>query len=315
MRHVVFQYQASPALTSRLRQLSASGIEVRIAAPGDDAALAEALPEAEVIWHVLEPVTAGLIARAPKLRLIQKIGVGVNTIDLEAARARGIAVCNMPGTNSRAVAELTLALMLACLRRIPMLDTELRAGRGWQRPTAEMDSFGEIGGRTVGLVGYGAVPQLLAPVLRAMGASVHYWTREPKPEAPEAWRPLPDLLETADILSLHLPLTPETECLIDGPALARMRPGAVLINTARGRLVDEPALIEALRAGRLAAAGLDVFAAEPVPEGHPLTKLPNVVLMPHLAWLTPETLLRSLDVAIENVCRLGTGEALLHRVA
>jgi phosphoglycerate dehydrogenase-like enzyme len=313
MRHVVFQYQASPALTSRLRQLSASGLEVRIAAPGDDAALAAALPEAEAIWHVLEPVTAGLIARAPRLRLIQKIGVGVNTIDLEAARARGIAVCNMPGTNSRAVAELTLALMLACLRRIPMLDAELRAGRGWQRPTAEMDSFGEIGGRTVGLVGYGAVPQLLAPVLR--DGAVLYWTREPKPEAPETWRPLPDLLEAADILSLHLPLTPETECLIDGPALGRMRPGAVLINTARGGLVDEPALIEALRTDRLAAAGLDVFAAEPLPEGHPLTKLPNVVLMPHLAWLTPETLERSLGVAVENVRRLGTGEALLHRVA
>ena len=133
MRHVVFQYQASPALTSRLRQLSASGIEVRVAAPGDEAALAAALPEAQVIWHVLEPVTAGLIARAPKLGLIQKIGVGVNMIDLEAARARGIAVCNMPGTNSRAVAELTLALMLTCLRRIPMLDAELRpavAGSG-----------------------------------------------------------------------------------------------------------------------------------------------------------------------------------------
>ena len=196
-----------------------------------------------------------------------------------------------------------------------MLDTELRAGRGWQRPTAEMDSFGEIGGRTVGLVGYGAVPQLLAPVLRAMGASVLFWTREPKPRRPRRGDPCPSLLETADILSLHLPLTPETERLIDGPALARMRPGAVLINTARGGLVDEPALIEALRAGRLAAAGLDVFAAEPLPAGHPLTKLPNVVLMPHLAWLTPETLLRSWTWRSRTCRRLGTGEALLHRVA
>ena len=291
------------------------GLAVKAVAPGDDAALAAALPRAEVLWHVLEPVTAAMIAAAPRLTLVQKIGVGVNTIDLDAARARGIAVCNMPGTNSRAVAELTLALLLACLRRVPALDAATRAGLGWSRPAGEMDRFGEVGGRTVGLVGYGAVPRLLAPVLRAMGAKVLYWARKPDADASDAWRPLPDLLTTSDIVSLHLPLVPETARLIDSTALAGMRPGAVLVNTARGGLVDEAALVEALRDGRLAAAGLDVFADEPLPASHRLLAFDNVVLTPHLAWLTPETLERSLAVAVENCRRLGSGEPLLNRVA
>src|SRR3954453_20697891 len=157
MARVLFHYQASPALTRRLRALEGEGLAVDVVAPADAAALAMALPHTEVLWHVLEPVTAAVIAAAPGLRLIQKIGVGVNTIDLDAARARGIAVCNMPGTNTAAVAELTLSLMLACLRRLVTLDAAVRAGKGWRRPAGEMDDFGEIGGRSVGLGGFGAV--------------------------------------------------------------------------------------------------------------------------------------------------------------
>src|SRR3954453_8108678 len=130
MARVLFHYQASPALTRRLRALEGEGLAVDVVAPADAAALAMALPHTEVLWHVLEPVTAAVIAAAPGLRLIQKIGVGVNTIDLEAARSRGIAVANMPGTNSQAVAEMTLALMLATLRRVPLLDRLTRAGYG-----------------------------------------------------------------------------------------------------------------------------------------------------------------------------------------
>lgn len=316
MRHVIFHYQASPALARRLRSLAGeAGLLVEVVPPGDEAALKAALPRVEAFWHVLQPLTADLIGAAPRLALIQKIGVGVNTIDLDAARARGIPVCNMPGTNSRAVAELTLALMLACLRRLVPLDAAVRAGQGWRRPLEEMDRFGEIGGRTVGLVGYGAVPRLLAPVLRALGAEVLYWAREPKPDAPDSWRPLPDLLAASDVVSLHLPLAPDTERLIDRDALARMRPGAVLVNTARGGLVDEPALVDALREGHLAAAGLDVLADEPPPADHPLLALDNVVLTPHQAWLTPETLERSLAVAVENCRRSAAGEPLLNRVA
>jgi phosphoglycerate dehydrogenase-like enzyme len=316
MRHVVFHYQASPALTRRLAALSASnGLKIDIIAPAEAVALAAAKPTCEVLWHVLEPVTAAFINACPRLRLIQKIGVGVNTIDLAAAKARAVAVCNMPGTNSWAVAEMTLALMLACLRRLVPLDAAVRNGEGWRRPVEEMDRFGEIGGRCVGLVGMGAVPRLLAPVLTALGAEVVYWTRVAKPELPYRWLPLPELLAASDILSLHLPLVPETERLLDGAAFQRMRPGAILINTARGGLIDEAALVAALDAGRLAAAGLDVFAAEPVDPDNPLLRQDGVVLAPHLAWLTPETLERSTRVAAENVRRLTSGEPLLHRVA
>jgi phosphoglycerate dehydrogenase-like enzyme len=298
-----------------LAALAGQGIAVRVVPPGDRRTLLAALPEAEALWHVLEPVTAELIAAAPKLRLIQKIGVGVNTIDLGAARARGIAVCNMPGTNSRAVAEMTLGLMLACLRRLPQLDAATRAGAGWRRPVDEMDRFGEIGGRTVGLVGYGAVPRLLAPVLAVLGARVVYGSRSPRPDAVGEAVTLKELLAESDIVSLHLPLLPETTKLIDEEALARMKPGSILINTARGALVDQDALVAALRAGHLRAAGLDVFAEEPLPPDHPLLGLENVVLAPHLAWLTPETLARSLSVAAENGRRLRAGAPLLHRVA
>ena len=297
---VVLHFDAGPALR---QQLESEGIVV--CPESDDAALSRALPAVEALWHVLKPVTAEVIARAPRLRLIQKLGVGVNTIDLEAAKARGIAVCNMPGTNSRAVAEMTLALMLACLRRLPVLDASVRRG-DWFGAWALQESFGEVGGRTVGLLGYGAVPRLLHPVLEAMGARVLYWSRSQRNAG------MDELLAASDIVSLHLPLSAETAGVLDP---FRMKRGAILVNTARGGLVDPARLREALESGHLAGAGLDVFHAEPVAAGDALLALSNVVAAPHVAWLTPETLARSLAVARENVARLRRGDALLHRVA
>jgi len=312
---VLFRFDPGPALQRRLANLSVEGLEIAHCPEGaDEDRFFDLLREAEVLWHVLEPVTAAVLAEAPRLRLIQKIGVGVNTIDLEAAGARGVAVCNMPETNSQAVAEMTLALMLAALRRLPALDRATRHGRGWGLPASIQDDLGEVSGKTVGLVGYGAVPARLAPVLRALGARLLYTARTPKREAVAEWRALPDLLAESDIVSLHVPLTPETEQLIDAAAIDRMKPGAVLVNTARGGLVDEPALLAALRGSRLRAAGLDVFADEPVAPDNPLLALDNVVLAPHLAWLTMETLERSLAVALDNCRRLADGRDLVHRI-
>jgi len=261
---------------------------------------------------VLKRCTAEMIAAAPKLRVIQKIGVGVNTIDLDAARARSIAVCNLPGTNARAVAELTLALMLAVLRRLPRFDAAMRRGE-WLDPELQ-DGIGELGDRSVGLVGYGAIPRLLAPVLIALGCRVIYASRTSLPDAVGEWRRLDALLAEADVISLHLPLTDDTAKLIDAAALARMKRGAVLINTARGGLVDQAALTEALASGRLAGAGLDVFVHEPHDASDALFRLPNVVLTPHIAWLTTGTFDRSFALAAENCRRLAAGETLLHRV-
>jgi phosphoglycerate dehydrogenase-like enzyme len=309
--NVLFHYAAGPELTARLAAMP--GLNISVCAEDDDTRLMHLLPQTDVLWHVLKPCSAAMIARAARLRLIQKIGVGVNTIDLAAAKARAIAVCNLPGTNARAVAELTLALMLATLRRLPRFDAALRAGV-WSDPLMQ-DGLGELGGRTVGLVGYGAIPRLLVPVLAALGCRVVYTARSPRPDTIGERRPLHALLAESDVVSLHVPLTPETQKLIDAAALAEMRPGAVLINTARGGLVDQAALTEALRSGRLAAAGLDVFADEPPLAGDALLSLPNVVITPHIGWLTTATFDRSLTLAAENCRRIAAGLELLHRVA
>ena len=312
--NVIFHYSAGPGLTSRLAALERDGLSVSVCAMSDHDRFAALRSDAEALWHLLEPVTADVMAAAPRLHLIQKIGVGVNTIDLEAARRRGIAVCNMPGTNSQAVAEMTLLLILGALRRVGQLDAATRAGRGWGLPAALQDRCGEVSGRTVGLVGYGAVPRGLAPVLQALGARVLFASRGAKPDAVGERRPLAALLAESDVVSLHVPLTPDTERMIDAAAIARMKPGAVIVNTARGALIDEGALVDALRTGRIGAAGLDVFEAEPTSPGNPLLELDNVVCTPHVAWLTRETLERSLAVAVENCRRLAAGEDLLHRV-
>lgn len=312
---VLYHYAAGPALERRLSALADAGIEVSTCSEQDDERFFQLLPNTEVLWHCLRPVDAAVLDAAPHLRLIQKIGVGVNTIDLQAARTRGIAVCNLPGSNSRAVAEHTLGLMLAVLRRIVTFDGLLKAGRGWDRPAELEDDLGEIAGRTVGLIGYGAVPQLLAPILEAMGATLCYANRREKPGALGQYLSLDALLECADIVSLHLPLLPETRHLLNAEKFQRMRRGAILVNTARGGLVDDVALVDSLRSGHLAGAGIDVFEPEPVAAEDPLLTLPNVVLAPHVAWLTQETLARSVAAAVDNCQRLATDRPLLHQVA
>lgn len=311
--NVIWHFPAAPSLTRRLAALGGQGLSVSVCEPADRERFRALLPRAEVIWHLLEPLTAETIGSAPRLRLIQKIGVGVNTIDVDAARRRGVAVCNMPGTNAQAVAEMTLLLMLGALRRANRLDAAARTA--WRLPPVFQDQSGEVHGRTVGLVGCGAVPRRLAPVLRALGARVLYASRRPKPDTAGERAPLDALLRSSDVVSLHVPLAPDTARLIDARAIARMKPGAVLVNTARGGLVDEAALADALRTGRLGAAGLDVFETEPAGAGNPLFDLDNVVCSPHVAWLTRETLERSVATAAENCRRLAAGEDLLHRVA
>ncbi len=311
---VLFHYDVGPAFAAHSEALGEQGIEVSSCPQGDEERFRRLLADVDVLWHVLQPVSGKHIAGAPRLRLIQKIGVGVNTIDLDVAAAADVAVCNMPGTNSHAVMEMTLALTLATLRRLPLVDRLTREGAGWSFDPAFQDTFGEIGGRTVGLIGFGAVPSLLAPVLTSLGARVIYTAPSDK-DVPYARVELDELIASSDIVSLHIPLTAETAQLINDERLRRMKPGAVLINTARGALVDEVALHAALVEGRLLAAGLDVLAEEPTPMDNPLLGLDNVVVAPHLAWLTPETFERSIGVAVENVKRLDAGEPLLHRVA
>ncbi|GFG71787.1 2-hydroxyacid dehydrogenase [Mycolicibacter senuensis] len=272
------------------------------------AAFRQELADAEVIWHVLRPLTGEELRSGRRLRLVQKFGVGINTIDVEAATERGIAVANMPGANAASVAEGAVLLMLAVLRRLVPLDRSTRQGYGWPTDPELGEHCRDIGGCTVGLVGYGSIARRVAGIVSAMGANVlHTSTRD---DGRPGWRSLPELLAQADVVSLHVPLTAATEGLIDQAGLARMKPGAVLVNTARGPVVDEAALTEALASGRLAGAGLDVFAVEPVSPDNPLLGLDNVVLTPHVSWYTADTMQRYLSAAVDNCRRLRDGQPL-----
>jgi len=313
--NIIYNYASGPEFEQRLKNLAAEGFSIAVCPESDDERLFKLLEKADVLWHCLRPVDATVLGRAPELKLVQKIGVGVNTIDLETAKSRGIAVCNMPGTNSRAVAEHTLGLMLSVLRQIRRFDDDVRSHRGWRWSAVRQDRLREIHGSTVGLVGMGAVPHILAPMLAALGATVLYTAQHEKPELPYRYCTLEELLGASQVVSLHLPLTSYTEAIINEGRLALMPAGSVLINTARGGLVDESALVAALDTGHLAGAGLDVFCEEPLPDTHPLFGHSDVVLTPHVAWITRETLERSLAVALENCQRLKNGQPLLHRVA
>jgi phosphoglycerate dehydrogenase-like enzyme len=287
-------------------------LDIRYCPEDDDDTFYRELPEAEVIWHVLRPISGADLEKAPNLKLVHKMGAGVNTIDVETATRLGIAVANMPGANAPSVAEGAVLLMLAALRRLPALDRATREGNGWPSDPSLGETVRDIGGCTVGLVGYGNIAKTVEKIVLAMGArTLHTSTRD---DGHPGWRPLPDLLAESDIVSLHLPLTEKTSGMLDQAALARMKPDAVLVNTSRGGVIDEDALVDALRSGALAAAGLDVFAVEPIPAVNPLLELDNVVLTPHVTWYTADTMRRYLEHAVDNCRRIRDGQEPANRV-
>ena len=245
-----------------------------------EADLRAALPESDALlaWG---PVTAEMITRAPRLRVIARVGAGYDAVDLVAATARRIAVAVTPGANAESVAEQVFALLLALTRNVLGNDRAIRAG-GWDRKAVR-----PLRGTTLGIVGLGRSGRAVARRALAFGMRVVAAGRHaedaPDPGPGIAWRALEDLLAESDVVSLHLPLTAATRGLFDRRAFARMRPGALFINTARGGLVIEADLIESLTTGHLAGAGLDVHASEPPEPGNPLLTLPNVVLSPHIA--------------------------------
>ena len=286
----------------------ADWLDIRYCAEDDDDTFYRELPDAEVIWHVLRPLSDSDLERAHRCRLVHKLGAGVNTIDVEAASRLGIAVANMPGANAASVAEGAVLLMLAALRRLPELDRVTRAGAGWPSDPSLGETVRDIGSCTVGLIGYGNIAKRVETIVTAMGADVlHTSTGD---DGHPGWRALPDLLAASDIVSLHLPLTADTSKLLDAAALALLKPGAVIVNTSRGPIIDEDALVDALRGGRLAAAGLDVFAVEPIAADNPLLGLDNVVLTPHVTWYTVDTMRRYLAEAVDNCRRMRDGQDL-----
>lgn len=250
------------------------------------------LPGVEVLIQAVVAVGADELDLLPDLRLVANYGVGYDRVDVAACRERGVAVTNTPGVLDAAVADLTLALILACRRHLVESDRFVREGR-WQRGWARPELLGrDLEGATLGLVGFGRIGQQVASRARAFGMRIVFHRRT-------GGLPLDELLRSADIASLHLPLTPETQGLVTRERLALLQDGATLVNTARGAIVDDDALVDELASGRI-SAGLDVFADEPrVPER--LLGLPNVVLTPHVASATVETRAAMTRVLVDNV--------------
>jgi D-3-phosphoglycerate dehydrogenase len=244
--------------------------------------------------------TAEVLKVCPGLKHLAVWGTGTDNVDLAMAKELGILVTNTPNTATDAVAEQGLALMLAVARKVPFLDAQVKRGE-WVR-----GMLTQLAGKTLGILGTGVIGLRLAQLAKGIGMQVIAWTYHPDPAKAEAvgLRYVPtmaDVLRQADVVSLHLRSSPETERLIGAKELALMKPSALFINTARGQLVDQQALYEALRDGTIAGAGLDVFEQEPIAPDDPLLTLPHVVLSPHTAGTTPEALMNGLNLCAANV--------------
>jgi glyoxylate reductase len=262
----------------------------------------------------IDRVDAALLDALPTVRHVASYGVGVNHIDLDACRARRVLVTNTPGVLTDATADHALALLLAAARRVAEGDRVVRAG-GWRAVDPAFMLGTEVTGKTLGIVGFGRIGQAVARRAQGFRMRVLYACPRPVADFPEARHvPLEALLAESDFISVHTPLTPLTENLISRERIARMKPGVVVVNTARGAVVDDAALAEALETGRVGAAGLDVFRDEPrVPAAY--LGLPNVVLTPHLGSGTRETRAAMARLVIEDVLRVATGEPPRHPVA
>ena len=296
--------------------LQAGGLEVQYPPQGlslkDPAVLIEQLQGADAVLASVEPYSREVLA-ASSLRVIARSGVGYDSVDVEAASELGIAVTFTPGANKEAVAEHAMALMLGVAHGYPARDREARSGQ-WRRVPLP-----RLSGKTLGLVGLGDIGKAVVPVATGLGMTII--AHDPAADNQFAeengvrLRALDELLDEADVVSLHLPATPQTTDIINAQSLAKMKPGAILINTARGGLVDEDALADALDSGHLAGAGLDVFKTEPLPTDSRLAKSDKALLCPHMAGLDQEALKNMARLAADSIVRLRQGRWPDGRVA
>jgi D-3-phosphoglycerate dehydrogenase len=255
-------------------------------------------------------ITASLLDRLPALRVIAVHGAGVDPVDVDACTARGVLVTNTPGANADAVTELTIALMLSMLRGIPESAHRTKHDRAWD---AARHTGGDLKGRTLGLVGFGQIGKRVANIATAFGMQVIASDPGLKPEIIEAGRAhsvdFDTLLADSDIVSLHAPAIPATHHMINAAAIVKMKPGAMIVNCARGSLIDETALAAALKGGRLGGAALDVLEGEPPDPNSPIYDAPNIILTPHMAGSTYECLQSIARTAGEDIARVLQGEA------
>jgi len=303
----------SPALM-RLRNAPGIEVELMTSRPTDEADLARRIAGAHTAISIraTSRFTHDVLVSSPELKHVAVWGTGTDNVDLNAARRQGIAVTNTPGTATEAVAEHALALLLALAKRVPELDVRVRAGE-WPR-----GMLMQVVGKTIGIIGTGAIGARMAALARGIGMRVIAWTLHPDEaralELGVQYVDLETLLRKADVVSVHLRLSEETRGLVGTNELSLMKPTALLINTARGPLVDQPALVEALRNQAIGGAALDAFEDEPVPRDSQLLTLPNVILSPHTAGTTAQALANGLNMTVDNVLRFLAGRAE-HRVA
>lgn len=314
MPRVFYNSHGDEAFYAMIHEAAADRCEVLTLDCDSDAERVEKLHHADAAIVAAHPFTRLLIEAAPRLAIVHHQGVGYHdTVDTAALAARHIPLAITPGGTTTAVAEHTVMLILSVLRRLPFADAELRAGRfhvNRLRPVSR-----ELHGRTVGLIGAGRIGRAVAERLRPFCVRILYYDPSPLPVNAEVnsgleRRTFEELLAESDIVSLHLPLTAQTRRLLDREALGRMKPGAFLVNTARGGLVDEAALIEALATGRLGGAALDVFDPEPPRLDNPLLTMPNVVLTPHVSAGTRDAFVEKMAFIFANLERFWRGEAV-----
>ena len=280
--------------------------------PPDPDSLREGVRGADAaLTLVTDPVGADLLGAAPNLRVVANMAVGYDNVDAETAAAAGVWATNTPGVLHETTADLAFALLLAAARNVVLGDRDTRAG-GWQTwsPTGFLgpDPYGA----TLGIAGLGEIGRAVARRARGFGMNVLAATRTPRPEVERELGvervPFPDLLERSDFVTLHVPYGPETEGLMGAPEFAAMKETAILVNTSRGGVVDQDALVEALRAGAIGGAALDVTVPEPLPVDHPLFEFPNVVITPHIGSASHATRARMAEMAARNIIAVLAGE-------
>lgn len=283
----------------------------------DSLQLGERINKADFLIGFMR-VTEEMLQAAPRLKLIQAITAGYDNIDVDAAARAGIPVATTSGANAVSVAEHIFALILAISRRIVYADSAVKRG-DWPQLELYHGSCFELAGKTIGLIGFGHIGQAAARMARGFGMEVLYYRRnrltaEEERSLEASYTPLEGLLQRSDIVSIQVPFTPQTKGLIGGKELGMMKKSALLIDVARGGIVDEEALIESLNEKRIAGAGLDVFAREPVKPENPLLHMDNVVLTPHTAGAAWESVRRTLEASVDNILRVASGNKPYNQV-
>lgn len=267
--------------------------------------------EAEVVITNKTPIDETVLAQTPKVQYIGVIATGYNVVDTQAAGERGIVVTNIPSYGTEAVAQFTFALLLEITSQVGLHNRSVHAG-DWQNSVDFMYTktpLMELRGKTFGLIGYGAIAQATARIAHAMNMTVIYANHRPK-EAEEwaAQVSLNELYQRSDVISLHVPQTKDTTEMINRSAIAKMKDGVILLNTARGGLLDEAAVAEALNTGKIAAAGVDVVSTEPIQSDNPLLQAKNCFITPHIAWAPVETRERLMGIAVDNLSGFLNGQ-------